>query len=141
MNRAEAIEILKTWRENMANHGVPDFGEKYKALGMAIEALQKQTVYEQVKWERDMALQTLEEHGIGLGQKSGWIHVSERLPIEDGYYLAQYKTGSMDVLSWAEGWNCHRYNDGTVVRNNEMKSIVAWMELPKPYPYKESDSE
>ena len=25
--------------------------------------------FAQVKWERDMALKTLEEHGIGLGQK------------------------------------------------------------------------
>lgn len=27
-------------------------------------------VFEQVKWERDTALQTLREHGIGLGQKA-----------------------------------------------------------------------
>ena len=27
-------------------------------------------VFEQVKWERDTALKTLEEHGIGLGQKA-----------------------------------------------------------------------
>ena len=27
-------------------------------------------VFEQVKWERDMALKILEEHGIGLGQKA-----------------------------------------------------------------------
>lgn len=26
-------------------------------------------VYEQVKWERDMAIQTLEEHGLSLGQR------------------------------------------------------------------------
>ena len=26
-------------------------------------------VFEQVKWERDTALKTLEEHGIGLGEK------------------------------------------------------------------------
>lgn len=28
-------------------------------------------VFEQFKWERDTALKTLEEHGIGLGQKEG----------------------------------------------------------------------
>ena len=27
-------------------------------------------MFEQVNWERDMALKTLEEHGIGLGQKA-----------------------------------------------------------------------
>lgn len=39
-------------------------------------------VFDQIKWERDVALQTLEEHGIGLGAepKTGWIPVSERLP-------------------------------------------------------------
>ena len=32
-------------------------------------------VFEQVKWERDTALQTLEEHGIGLGQKADVVKV------------------------------------------------------------------
>ena len=32
-------------------------------------------VFEQVKWERDTALQTLEEHGIGLGQKADVVEV------------------------------------------------------------------
>ena len=36
-----------------------------KALDVAISAL---SVIEQTKWERDTALATLEEHGIGLGQ-------------------------------------------------------------------------
>ena len=40
-----------------------------KALTMAIEALEKVSVYEQIKWERDEALATLESHGIGLGQE------------------------------------------------------------------------
>ena len=40
MNKQEAIKTLRAWRWNMADHGVPDFGEKYKALSMAIEALQ-----------------------------------------------------------------------------------------------------
>ncbi len=32
-------------------------------------------VFEQVKWERDTALKTLEEHGIGLGQKADVVEV------------------------------------------------------------------
>lgn len=32
-------------------------------------------VFEQVKWERDTALQTLQEHGIGLGEKTDFEKV------------------------------------------------------------------
>lgn len=32
-------------------------------------------VFEQVKWERNMALQTLQEHGIGLGEKTDVVKV------------------------------------------------------------------
>lgn len=32
-------------------------------------------VFEQVRWERDTALQTLQEHGIGLGQKADVVEV------------------------------------------------------------------
>lgn len=32
-------------------------------------------VFEQMKWERDTALQTLEEHGIGLAQKADVVEV------------------------------------------------------------------
>lgn len=39
------------------------------ALDLAIEAIRHDVIFEQIKWERDVALQTLEEHGIGLGQK------------------------------------------------------------------------
>ena len=38
-----------------------------EALDVAISAL---SVIEQTKWERDTALATLEEHGIGLGQRA-----------------------------------------------------------------------
>ena len=85
---------------------------------------------EEYKEAYDMAIEALQDD---------WIPVSERLPIEDGKYLAQYKTGSMDVLSWAGGWNCWRDIDGVVERNHEMKSVIAWRPLPAPY--KESDSE
>ena len=41
--------------------------EVLEALDVAISAL---SVIEQTKWERDTALATLEEHGIGLGQRA-----------------------------------------------------------------------
>ena len=37
--------------------------------GLAIEALKKQSIYEQIKWERDVAIEQLESIGIGLGRK------------------------------------------------------------------------
>jgi hypothetical protein len=37
--------------------------------GLAIEALKKQSIYEQIKWERDVALEQLESIGVGLGRK------------------------------------------------------------------------
>lgn len=47
--------------------------KQIEAIDMAIEALHQKGAYEQTKWERDVALQTLEEHGIGLGQKVEYI--------------------------------------------------------------------
>ena len=61
MTREEAIQILKDERWYMSR-----YSEEYaEAYDMAISAL---SVIEQTKWERDTALATLEEHGIGLGQ-------------------------------------------------------------------------
>lgn len=39
MTREEALKELAEWREQMKNHGVPDYGKKLMALGVAIEAL------------------------------------------------------------------------------------------------------
>lgn len=38
-------------------------------------AVVSQAVFDQVKWERDTALATLEEHGIGLAQKADVVEV------------------------------------------------------------------
>ena len=65
MTEQEAIETLEYIR----------YCNEYKgcaesiALDMAIEALKKQSIYEQIKWERDVALEQLESIGIGLGRK------------------------------------------------------------------------
>lgn len=64
MTREEAIKWVKLMHDLYPSDTVAT-----EALDMAIEALHQKGAYEQTKWERDMALQTLEEHGIGLGQK------------------------------------------------------------------------
>ena len=40
-----------------------------EARGMAIESLKKQSIFEQIKWERDIAIEQLNEIGVGLGRK------------------------------------------------------------------------
>ena len=62
-----------------------------KAIDMAISAL---SVIEQTKWERDTALATLEEHGIGLGQKAEPSDLISRADV-------------IDVIS-KECWECRR---------------------------------
>ena len=66
MTREEAIRVLKMLKTECGERAqwvLPlDWGV---AFDMAISAL---SVIEQTKWERDTALATLEEHGIGLGQ-------------------------------------------------------------------------
>jgi len=44
MTREEATQELAEWRKQMKDHGVPPYSTKYKALGMAIEALKAESV-------------------------------------------------------------------------------------------------
>lgn len=97
-------------------------------------------VLEQVRWERDMALMTLEEHGIGLGQKpkTGWIPCSERLP-EEFYVLCCDNHGEMII---ANLFACDDSDTGFSAESEDcyMYNCVAWMPLPKPY-RKDGDTE
>lgn len=150
MNRQEAIEILTGRYLIPVEDGADEHAERVNnALDMAIDALNHQTVFEQIKWERDMALQTLEEHGIGLGQKSDWIPVSERLPEEDKDVLVTVHFMGLKQTH-PTGWNEHikpsYYVDIASLVNEEWSSmsdeykiaksrhkIIAWMPLPEPY--------
>lgn len=42
MTRDEATQELAEWIKQMKDHGVPPYSAKYKALKLAIEALQEQ---------------------------------------------------------------------------------------------------
>ena len=44
MKREEAIAELTEWREQMKNHGVPNWSAKLNALAMAIEALNNEPI-------------------------------------------------------------------------------------------------
>lgn len=69
MTNEEAIKILKAIRVYEC-YPKSASEETKEAIDMAIEALRHDVIFEQIKWERDTALQTLEEHSIGLGQKA-----------------------------------------------------------------------
>ena len=69
MTREEAIKSLKAIRVYEC-YPKSASEETKEAIDMAIEALRHDVIFEQIKWERDTALQTLEEHSIGLGQKA-----------------------------------------------------------------------
>ena len=67
MTKDEALQILDT---------IPTISEQVDALEMAIKALEQQPsdtvsrgAFEQVMWERDVAIGQLKELGYGLGQK------------------------------------------------------------------------
>ena len=53
MTREEAIHELTEWREQMKNHGVPNWSAKLNALDMAIEALQEQKCYWCAYWNSE----------------------------------------------------------------------------------------
>lgn len=78
---AKQHELLKFHRFYQLNDEQKEEFNRYDSYLDEIKAIPTAdvvgvAVFEQVKWERDTALETLEEHGIGLGQivKHGeWI--------------------------------------------------------------------
>lgn len=67
-----------------------------------------------------------------------WIPCEERLPRTptDALEMKEYLTsanGILMLLHYADGWNCSIRIDGSINRDNEIKNIDAWMEVPKAY--------
>ena len=61
--------------------------------------------------------------------ESQWIPVAERLPEENGTYLACYEDVTV-LLDWFNGkWFFYRTNPA----REETETIIAWMPLPEPY--------
>lgn len=96
MDTKEAIRRIK---DHMVVHHMkesPHCEHITEALGMAINVL---GAFEQVAWERNIALKQLEELGISLGQKFGcehcrfkqmssrnlWCDIFDKIMPEDGY--------------------------------------------------------
>ena len=55
MTRDEATQELVEWITQMIEHGVPNYSTRYKALKLAIEALQQEPV-KHGKWEKNEPL-------------------------------------------------------------------------------------
>lgn len=67
-----------------------------------------------------------------------WIPCSERLPeYENEEYMVVsecYGEYLYQILTFACGWNCARYSDGTINRKHEIKNIIAWMPITEYRP-------
>lgn len=49
---------------------------------LPVEDVVSKDVYEQVKWERDAALDTLREHGLELGERPGVVQMNEKIRLK-----------------------------------------------------------
>lgn len=47
------------------------------------------------------------------------------VPTEDGNYLVRHRHGALQVVEWADGWNCFRIGDA-LYKDNEMHNVTAW---------------
>lgn len=63
-----------------------------------------------------------------------WIKMEDKLPEKPKAwydlktYLVKHKNGTVQVVPWADGWNCCYNEDGSVYRKNEFHDVVAWID-------------
>lgn len=73
MTREEAIKLLEhisiAYTPTDAYGDYDDPQPYEEAIDMAIEAIRHDVIFEQIKWERDVAMVQLEEYGIPFGMK------------------------------------------------------------------------
>lgn len=65
---------------------------------------------------------------------TGWVRVTERLPVEDGHYLVWGFTGGMDYASWSgdtREWQICTPHDFIEIAADRGE-ITHWMLLPDP---------
>ena len=72
---------------------------------------------------------TLAIYALEKQEAGRWIPVTERLPEENGTYLACYEDATV-LLDWFNGkWFFYRTNPAV----EETGTIIAWRPLPEPY--------
>lgn len=64
-----------------------------------------------------------------------WYDAELELPSEPGNYLVTSKWGEVEVISYLEGWNNFRKEDGTLVTKWQMEDgwVIAWAPLPQAF--------
>lgn len=109
MTREEAIKELRDASDSEVRYG--DTENHYNEVLKRIEAL-------------DMAIKALKQ--------TRWIPVSERLPKENGFYLATYDG---EICGENEPFTgLAEYENGKWVDDEEdYQCVLAWMPLPEPY--------
>ena len=110
MTEKQAIAEFKDRLRISAMNKYADLIPEYiEAMQLAISALEKQ-------------------------EKDRWIPVTERLPEENGTYMACYEDATV-LLDWFNGkWFFYRTNPAV----EETGTIIAWRPLPEPYTEEES---
>ncbi len=116
MTREEATAVLKEMHDSFDRIHENTNGnigyEQMTALDIAIEAIRHDVIFEQIKWERDVALQTLEEHGIGLGQKCDAVAVQgewiDDKPLLHSSFAKQYRCSKCGARRYKDNYcsNC-----------------------------------
>ena len=73
ISRQDALSILYDFAGEIVDTPGGHYNKAYKEYRKKLESLPSadavnKGVFDQIKWERDVAIQTLEEHGIGFGE-------------------------------------------------------------------------
>ena len=103
-------------------------------------------VIEQIKWERDTAVEQLKELGYGLGEKVNkydsklWIPCDKELPKNDDWKIITIHDDSGDnpYIYTDFGWYLEA-GGYWIVHDEPRRDVVAWMVLPNPYNYKKRE--
>ena len=76
MRLIDADALREDWLQNGENEYIYDANAFLESIDDAptLEAIPK-GAYEQVKWERDMAIQQLNDYGVQLGEKTDCVRV------------------------------------------------------------------
>ena len=171
MSRETAIGILKLMSEAMEVYdSIAPTPQRRNAVQMAIASLETDEAYqleyeqpeiskglfEQIKWERDIAIEQLRELGYEFGEKieesvlpkAKWIPVTTRKPRLEERVLIFTEDGKIEIayrdnIPWTE--NQYEYVVISMLGyrfSYEEDKVLAWMPLPTPYePQKSEDKE